>query len=46
MATVEFDDIMMKQWENFRKDSFFIDELTWDEVMESVKLLAETCNRI
>ena len=46
LATVESDDIMMKQWENFRKDSFFIDELTWDEVMESVKLLAETCNRI
>ena len=46
LATVESDDIMMKQWGNFRKDSFFIDELTWDEVMESVKLLAETCNRI
>ena len=42
LATVESDDVMRRQWENFRKESFFIGELTWDEVMESVKLLAES----
>ena len=42
LDAIETDDIMRRQWENFRKDSFFIGELTWDEVMESVKLLAES----
>ena len=42
LATVESDGVMRRQWENFRKESFFIGELTWDEVMESVKLLAES----
>ena len=42
LANVESDDIMRRQWENYQKESFFIGELTWDEVMESVKLLAES----
>ena len=42
LATVGSDDVMKRQWENFRKGSFFIGELTWDEVMESVDLLAES----
>lgn len=40
LATVEADDAMRKQWENFRKESFFVNELAWAEVMESVKMLA------
>ncbi|WP_130836947.1 nucleotidyl transferase AbiEii/AbiGii toxin family protein [Lachnoclostridium sp. Marseille-P6806] len=42
LVNAESDDAMRRQWENFRKESFFIDELMWDEVMESVKLLAES----
>lgn len=41
LTDVESDSVMQKQWEYYQKGSFFIGELTWDEVMESVKLLAE-----
>ena len=42
LMTVESDDAMRRQWENFRNESFFIGDLTWDEVMESVKLLSDS----
>ena len=42
LETVEFDDAMKRQWENFRQESFFVGDLTWVEVMESVKLLAKS----
>ena len=42
LMTVESDDAMRRKWKNFRKESFFIDDLTWDEVMESVKLLSDS----
>ncbi len=42
LAAVESDDIMRRQWDTFRKNSFFIGELTWDEVMEHIKSLAAT----
>ena len=42
LMTAESDDAMRRQWKNFRKESFFIDDLTWDEVMESVKLLSDS----
>ena len=42
LANVESDDVMRRQWKNFQKESFFIGKLTWDEVMQSVKLLAES----
>ncbi|MBQ7437898.1 MAG: nucleotidyl transferase AbiEii/AbiGii toxin family protein [Oscillospiraceae bacterium] len=42
LETVEADNVMRRQWENFRKESFFVGELTWNEVMGSVKLLAES----
>lgn len=32
---------MRKQWESFREDSFFVGELSWEDVMASVKVLAE-----
>ena len=41
LSTVEADDSMRIQWESFREDSFFVGELTWNEVMTSVKVLAE-----
>lgn len=41
LSTVEADDSMRKQWESFREDSFFVGELSWNEVMASVKVLAE-----
>ena len=42
LMTVESDDAMRRQWENYRKESFFIGELTWNEVMESVKRLVDS----
>ena len=41
LSTVEADDSMRKQWESFREDFFFVGELSWNEVMASVKVLAE-----
>ena len=40
LETVEDDVVMRQQWENFREESFFIGELTWDEVMGNIKRLA------
>lgn len=42
LMTVESEEVMRRQWDNYQKESFFIGNLTWDEVMESVKLLAES----
>jgi predicted nucleotidyltransferase component of viral defense system len=42
LMTVESDEAMRRQWENYRKESFFIGELTWNEVMESVKRLVDS----
>lgn len=39
---IEADDFMRRQWENYRKDSFFIGEETWDEILGSVRQVAET----
>lgn len=41
LESVELDETMKKLWEVFREDSFFVGELFWDEVMMSVKKLAE-----
>ena len=41
LSTVEADASMKKQWESFREDSFFVGELSWNEIMASVKVLAE-----
>jgi predicted nucleotidyltransferase component of viral defense system len=40
LYTVETDNNMWKQWNSFREDSFFVGELSWNEVMDSVKVLA------
>lgn len=42
LMTVESEEVMRRQWDNYQKESFFVGNLTWDEVMESVKLLAES----
>ncbi len=41
LSAVEADETMKKQWESFKEDSFFVGELSWEEVMASVKALAE-----
>ena len=41
LKTLEMDETMKKLWEVFREDSFFVGELSWDEVIASVKKLAE-----
>ena len=40
IATVASDTTMAAQWENFRAESFFVGELSWNDVMESVQVLA------
>lgn len=40
LSVIEDDGSMKKQWESFRKDSFFVGALLWNEVMESVKALS------
>lgn len=42
LSAVESDDTMRKLWKNYRDNSFFVGELSWDDVMQSVKMLAET----
>ena len=41
LSSVETDDTMRVQWDSFRRSSFFVGELSWDEVMRSVKGLVE-----
>ena len=41
LSSVESDEVMKSQWESFKEDSFFVGELSWAEVMGSVKELAE-----
>ena len=38
---VETDHIMASQWDRYREDTFFVGELSWNDVMSSVKTLAE-----
>lgn len=40
LDAVESDDTMRNQWENFRQNSFFVGELSWEDVMQSVRQLA------
>ena len=41
ISSIESDEVMRLQWENFKNDSFFVSELSWAEVMASVRNLAE-----
>ena len=41
ISSIESDEVMKSQWENFRNDSFFVGKLSWEEVMASVRNLAE-----
>ncbi|MBQ7501904.1 nucleotidyl transferase AbiEii/AbiGii toxin family protein [bacterium] len=41
LRAAETDETMKQLWINYRKDSFFVGSLTWNEVMTSVNKLAE-----
>ena len=41
ISLIESDEVMKSQWQNFKNDSFFVGELSWTEVMASVRNLAE-----
>lgn len=41
LSDFEADETMKKQWESFKEDSFFVGELSWEEIISSVKVLAE-----
>lgn len=41
LNTVAQDETMRKLWDNYVRDSFFVENLTWDEVMQSVQNLAQ-----
>ena len=40
LSSVESDEVMKRQWETFKEDSFFVGGLSWENVMGSVKELA------
>ena len=40
LRLTEMDQTMKARWENYKNDSFFVGDLSWDDVMESVKRLA------
>ena len=42
LSSVESDEVMKSQWKSFKEDSFFVGELSWEEVMGSVKQIAES----
>jgi Domain of unknown function (DUF1814). len=41
LDAVEKSEAMQKDWENYKRDAFFVGELSWSDVMQSVWLLAE-----
>ncbi|MBR5678407.1 MAG: nucleotidyl transferase AbiEii/AbiGii toxin family protein [Paludibacteraceae bacterium] len=41
LSTLDTDDAMRHLWDSYRKDSFFVEDLSWSEVMGSVKRLAD-----
>lgn len=42
LHTIESDDHMKTQWERFKENSFYVGEISWAEVMKSVKALTES----
>ncbi len=42
LHVVEIDESMKRLWDNYREDSFFVGELSWEEVIASVKALAKS----
>lgn len=36
LDAVEKSEVMQKDWENYRRDSFFVGELSWEDVVKSV----------
>jgi hypothetical protein len=40
LENIELNGIMQREWENYKRNSFFVGDLSWDEVMISVKELA------
>jgi hypothetical protein len=41
LDAVEKSEAMQKDWENYKRDAFFVGERSWSDVMKSVWLLAE-----
>ena len=39
LEEVKTDPAMQDMWNKYRRDNFFVGELTWDEVNESVRKL-------
>ena len=42
LQTVAEDETMQRLWKNYAHDSFYVGDLAWEDVMESVAALAET----
>ena len=41
LHSLETDEILQTQWENYKADSFYVGDISWSTIMESIKLLAE-----
>ena len=41
LHSLETDAVLQTQWENYKADSFYVGDISWSTIMESIKLLAE-----
>jgi predicted nucleotidyltransferase component of viral defense system len=41
LRTLETDAIIQMQWENYKADSFYVSDISWSMIVESIKLLAK-----
>ena len=41
LHTLETDATIQMQWENYKADSFYVSDISWSMIMESIKLLAK-----
>ena len=41
LRTLETDAIIQMQWENYKADSFYVGDISWSMIVESIKLLAK-----
>jgi predicted nucleotidyltransferase component of viral defense system len=45
LENIGLNGIMQRDWENYKRNSFFVGDLTWEDLMQSIKSLAvKVCN--
>ncbi len=41
LRALETDETIQMQWENYKADSFYVSDISWSMIVESIKLLAK-----